>query len=167
MTSWKIGAVSVTRVEEQIGFASFPAEQFFVGFEREVMQRHLAWLVPDHYAPEHDKLVTSVHSWLIRTPRHTILLDCCGGNHKQRPGFARFHQRDTPYLARLRAVFLVIDEALIGKLADGLRRGARRDADAFGQHLGADLFQRPLLGIPDDLQVVLGNRTEPNGLLGR
>jgi len=103
MTSWTIGAVSVTRVEEQIGFASFPAEQFFTSFERELMQRHLAWLVPDHYAPEQDKLVTSVHSWLIRTPRHTILLDCCGGNHKQRPGFARFHQLDTPYLARLRA----------------------------------------------------------------
>jgi glyoxylase-like metal-dependent hydrolase (beta-lactamase superfamily II) len=99
---WTIGAVTVTRVEEQIGFASFPPEQYLVGFERELLRRHLAWLAPNHYSPEHDRFVTSVHSWLIRTPRHTILLDCCAGNHKERPGFARFHQLDTPYLARLR-----------------------------------------------------------------
>jgi glyoxylase-like metal-dependent hydrolase (beta-lactamase superfamily II) len=103
VTDWTIGTVRVTRVEEQLGFASVPPEKFFVGFEREVLERHLAWLVPDHYSPEHNRLISSVHSWLIRTPRHTILLDCCAGNHKERPGFARFHRLDTPYLARLRA----------------------------------------------------------------
>jgi glyoxylase-like metal-dependent hydrolase (beta-lactamase superfamily II) len=103
VTDWTIGTVRVTRVEEQLGFASVPPEKFFVGFEREVLERHLAWLVPNHYSPEHNRLISSVHSWLIRTPRHTILLDCCAGNHKERPGFARFHQVDTPYLARLRA----------------------------------------------------------------
>jgi glyoxylase-like metal-dependent hydrolase (beta-lactamase superfamily II) len=101
--SWSVGAVSLTRIEEQIGFASFPPERYLVGFERGLLQRHLSWLVPDHYSPEHDRLVTSVHSWLIRTDRHTILVDSCAGNHKDRPGFARFHQLDTPYLARLRA----------------------------------------------------------------
>ena len=102
MATWTIGAVNVTRVEEQIGFASFPPEQYLDGFERNLLEQHLPWLLPHHYSPEHDRLVTSVHSWLIRTGRHTILLDCCGGNHKERPGLARFHQRDTPYLARLR-----------------------------------------------------------------
>jgi glyoxylase-like metal-dependent hydrolase (beta-lactamase superfamily II) len=103
VTDWTIGTVRVTRVEEQLGFASVPPERFFVGFEREILEQHLGWLVPDHYSPEHNRLISSVHSWLIRTPRHTILLDCCAGNHKERPGFARFHQLDTPYLARLRA----------------------------------------------------------------
>jgi glyoxylase-like metal-dependent hydrolase (beta-lactamase superfamily II) len=102
VTTWTVGGVSVTRVEEQLGFASFPAEQYLVPFERDVLERHLAWLVPDHYSPEHNRLISSVHSWLIRTPRHTILVDCCAGNHKDRPGFTRFHQLDTPYLARLR-----------------------------------------------------------------
>ena len=41
MATWTIGAVSVTRVEEQIGFASFPPEQYLAGFERELLQRHL------------------------------------------------------------------------------------------------------------------------------
>jgi glyoxylase-like metal-dependent hydrolase (beta-lactamase superfamily II) len=103
VATWTIGGVSVTRVEEQLGFASVPPEKYLVGFEHSLIEPHLGWLVPDHYSPEHNRLVSSVHSWLVRTPRHTILIDCCAGNHKERPGFARFHQLDTPYLARLRA----------------------------------------------------------------
>ena len=103
MSTWTIGSVTVTRVEELLGFADMRPEQYFVGFEREVLERHLGWLVPDHYSPQHDRLITSVHSWLIRTGRHTILLDCCAGNHKDRPFSPRFHQLNTPFLERLRA----------------------------------------------------------------
>jgi len=102
MATWKIGGTSVTRVGEMIGFASIPPERFLVGFEREVLNRHLGWLVPNHYSPEQHRLITSVHSWLIRTERQTILLDCCAGNHKNRPGATRFHQLETPYLENLR-----------------------------------------------------------------
>jgi len=103
MTTWTIGPVTVTRVEEQLGPASLPPEQYLRGFERPVLERHLDWLVPDHYVPERDALITSVHSWLIRTPHHTILLDCCAGNHKDRPWLPRFNRLDTPFLERLRA----------------------------------------------------------------
>jgi glyoxylase-like metal-dependent hydrolase (beta-lactamase superfamily II) len=101
--TWAIGNIAITRIEEQLGFASLPPERYLTGFERETLAQHLGWLVPDHYSPEHDRLVTSIHSWLIRTDHHTILLDSCAGNHKDRPGFSRFHQLDTPYLDRLRA----------------------------------------------------------------
>ncbi len=103
MSTWTVGPVSVTRIEEQLGFGSFPPEEYFSGFEREVLERHLGWLVPDHYVPAENALITSVHSWLIRTPKHTILLDCCAGNHKDRPWWPRFHQLETPFLERLRA----------------------------------------------------------------
>ena len=102
MTTWTIGAISVTRVEEQVGFASVPPEKYLAGLDRAVLARHLDWLVPNHYAPAQDRLITSVHSWLIRTRQHTVLVDACAGNHKDRPGFARFHQLDTPFLERLR-----------------------------------------------------------------
>ena len=103
MTTWTIGSVTVTRIEEQLGVTHVGCERFFRGFEREVLERHLDWLVPNHYSPQHDRVVTSVHSWLIRTDNLTILLDTCGGNHKERPWTPRFHQLDTPYLDRLRA----------------------------------------------------------------
>jgi glyoxylase-like metal-dependent hydrolase (beta-lactamase superfamily II) len=48
-------------------------------------------------------LITSVHSWLIRTPHHTILLDACAGNHKPRQWWPRFHNLNTPFLERLAA----------------------------------------------------------------
>ncbi|HEY1362271.1 MAG TPA: MBL fold metallo-hydrolase [Xanthobacteraceae bacterium] len=110
MTTWSIGGASITRVGEQIGFATLGPEKFLPGFDRAVLERHLHWLVPDHYSPRHDRLVTSVHSWLIRTPRHTVLVDSCAGNHKNRPGFARFHQLDTPWLDRLREAGVARDE---------------------------------------------------------
>jgi glyoxylase-like metal-dependent hydrolase (beta-lactamase superfamily II) len=103
VTTWRIGGVTVTRIEEQIGFSSFPPDQYLVGLDPESLLRHRAWLVPHHYSPEHDRFITSVHSWLIRTGRHTILLDCCGGNHKERPGAQRLHRLETPFLERLRA----------------------------------------------------------------
>lgn len=102
MQTWQIGSVSVTRIEEQIGLASFLPERYLDGFDRSLLAQHFDWLVPNHYSPGHDRLVTSIHSWLIRDGRRTILLDCCAGNHKDRPGLARFHQLDTPYLQRLR-----------------------------------------------------------------
>jgi glyoxylase-like metal-dependent hydrolase (beta-lactamase superfamily II) len=103
VATWTIGNVTVTRIEEQLGFASRPPEQYLDGFDREMLAQHLDWLVPHHYSPDHDRLITSIHSWLIRTEHHTILLDSCAGNHKNRPGFSRFHQLDTPFLQRLRA----------------------------------------------------------------
>ena len=78
-------------------------------------------------------------------------------HHRQRGASARVGQRH-------RAVLLVVDQALIGELADGFRRRAGRHPDALGEHLGADLLERPLLGGPDDLQVVLGDRRQVAGV---
>jgi glyoxylase-like metal-dependent hydrolase (beta-lactamase superfamily II) len=107
---WTVGTVSVMRIEEQVGFASFPPEQYLAGFERELLAEHHAWLVPHHYSPSHDRFITSIHSWLIRTGKHTILLDCCAGNHKERPGLPRFHQLKTPFLQRLMAAGVTPEE---------------------------------------------------------
>jgi glyoxylase-like metal-dependent hydrolase (beta-lactamase superfamily II) len=103
MKRWEVGSVTVTRIEEQLGYASFPPERYFAGFDRELLQRHLSWLVPNHYSSPDNMLLTSVHSWLIRTPQHNILVDCCAGNHKERPWWPRFHHLDIPFLERLRA----------------------------------------------------------------
>ena len=101
--TWTIGGATVTRIEEQLGPGSFPPEEYLKGFDRGVLARNLAWLAPDHYLPGLDQLVTSVHSWLVRTKHHTILVDCCSGNHKDRHFWPRFHMQQTPYIERLAA----------------------------------------------------------------
>jgi len=103
MTTWTVGTVRVTRIEEQLGFANVAPEKYLAGFDGALAAAHLDWLAPDHYSPERHRLVTSVHSWVIRTGHLTILVDACAGNHKERPWTPRFHQLDTPFLDRLRA----------------------------------------------------------------
>lgn len=103
MYTWSVGSVSITRIEEQLGPGGMPVQQFLVGFEREVFNRHLDWMVPDHYAPEQDRLVSSMHSWLIRTGHQLVLVDGCCGNHKERAWMPRFHQLNTRFLENLRA----------------------------------------------------------------
>jgi glyoxylase-like metal-dependent hydrolase (beta-lactamase superfamily II) len=110
MNTWSVGNVQVTRIEELLGSASLPPEQYLDGFDRDVLKQHLDWLVPDHFSLSHDRMITSVHSWLIRTERQTILLDCCAGNHKDRPGFGRFHQLNTSYLQRLGRAGVTLEE---------------------------------------------------------
>jgi glyoxylase-like metal-dependent hydrolase (beta-lactamase superfamily II) len=44
-----------------------------------------------------------IHSWLVRTPRHTILIDTATGNGKDRPAVPVMHRLDVPYLQRLEA----------------------------------------------------------------
>ena len=103
MTTWTLGGVRVTRIEEMIGEASYPPAEYFSEFDPAVLESHRGWLVPHHYIPARNMLITSVHSWLIRTPHHTILLDACAGNHKERQWWPRFHNLNTPFLERLKA----------------------------------------------------------------
>ena len=96
-----IGDVRVTRIEEQMG-PGFPAKDFFPEFDAEVFAAETKWLAPNYYQPESGRLVTSLHSWLVRTGKYTILVDACSGNHKPRPGMPRFDMLNTKYLDRLR-----------------------------------------------------------------
>jgi glyoxylase-like metal-dependent hydrolase (beta-lactamase superfamily II) len=95
----RIGDVEVTRIEE-VNLREPPI--MFAEWRKE-MAGEYDWLVPDFYIPEADNFQVSIHSWLLRTPSHTILIDTCGGNAKVRPASPRFHQLNTPYLERLQA----------------------------------------------------------------
>jgi len=48
VATWTIGDATVTRLEEQVGFASLPPEKFLDGFDRDLLARPLDWLVPHH-----------------------------------------------------------------------------------------------------------------------
>jgi glyoxylase-like metal-dependent hydrolase (beta-lactamase superfamily II) len=100
--TWRIGAATVTRIEELLGPA-FQPEELLATWDHAVLEDHLHWMAPNYYVPSTNQFMMSVHSWLIRTPHHTILVDTCCGNAKNRPGSLHFHQLATPYLDRLRA----------------------------------------------------------------
>lgn len=97
-----IGDVRVTRIEEQMG-PGFPAKDFFPEFDADTFAAEEHWLAPSYYSSESGRLIASIHSWLVRIGKYTILIDACSGNHKPRPGMPRFDMLNTQYLDRLRA----------------------------------------------------------------
>lgn len=109
MTTSRIGETTVTRVYEQMG-PGFPAARMLPGWDPAVLEEHGHWLSPNYYEAASGKFISSIHSWVIRTKHHTILVDTCCGNGKDRPGFERFHMLDTPYLDRLRAAGVAPEE---------------------------------------------------------
>ena len=101
MTVRKLGGATIEKVEEICG-AGFKPQRMFANFNQEAFDAHKGWMLPDHVEPGSDRLVGSVHTWIVKTPKHTILIDTCLGNHKQRtnPGWRNL---DTPFLNRLKA----------------------------------------------------------------
>lgn len=100
-----LGSAQIFRIEESID-TSFLARSFFPQFDPALLTRLPPWLVPQHYRPETDALVLSMHSWVVKTERHTILIDACIGNDKDRMPRTHWHHRRGDFLQRLAAVGL-------------------------------------------------------------
>jgi len=101
MTVRKIGNATIEKVEEICGPGFKPA-RMFPKFDQEAFDAQKGWMVPDHVAPGSDRLIGSIHTWIVKTGRHTILIDTCLGNHKQRHN-AGWSGLNTPFLDRLKA----------------------------------------------------------------
>jgi glyoxylase-like metal-dependent hydrolase (beta-lactamase superfamily II) len=93
----KIGEFQLSRVIEFEG-PSFDPDFILPAFEPEVVEEHADWLRPDHVDPATGMLVMSFQTFVLRTPRHTILVDTCIGNDKHRPNREAWHLRKGPFL---------------------------------------------------------------------
>jgi glyoxylase-like metal-dependent hydrolase (beta-lactamase superfamily II) len=102
MNHLRVGDAELFRIEEMID-TSFVATDFIPSFDEAALAPHMDWLAPNHYNPATGGLSLSMHAWVVRTGRHTVLIDTCVGNDKDRMPRAHWHQMDTPFLDRLRA----------------------------------------------------------------
>lgn len=100
MKAQELGVTRIDKVTEIARLAVAPSF-LFGNVTPEILARHRARLGPRLIEPGTDRLLLSFHSYLIRTPHHTILVDTCNGNHKHRPSMPAWHMLDTPYLANL------------------------------------------------------------------
>jgi glyoxylase-like metal-dependent hydrolase (beta-lactamase superfamily II) len=101
MQRWHIGNTTITRIEELIG-PLFDPVRFFPDFDPDVFKHHAEWLYPDQVDATTGNLISSMHSWLIETEHHTILVDTCIGDDKDRMPYRNWHQMHTPWLDNLR-----------------------------------------------------------------
>ncbi len=99
----RLGALSITRIlEMEVPF--FSPAKLFAEAPAEAFEAHRDWLEPNALCPETGRLILAVQSYLVRTSRHTILIDSCVGCDKGIPWFPDWHRRqDRGWLASLAA----------------------------------------------------------------
>jgi glyoxylase-like metal-dependent hydrolase (beta-lactamase superfamily II) len=81
----RVGELTIHRIVEQEEPLFDPLE-FFPGLTRETLDENRAWLESaGALDPQTGKVRLCIQSYLVRTPRHTTLVDTCVGNDKPRP----------------------------------------------------------------------------------
>lgn len=102
MKTFKVGAHHVTRIEEMLT-PGFTPDFLLPDFDSSIFDEHPVLSGSRFWDEASGKVMSSMHSWLIRDDKHTILIDTGCGNDKSRalPLFLRFHHLRLPYLDRL------------------------------------------------------------------
>ena len=101
-----VGRLRVSAVVETAGPTR--ATWLFPETTAEALDRHRDWLAPHFLDAEH-RLLQSVHTFVVRTPDLTVLVDTCIGNDKDRGGRRPFHMLRTGFLDTLKAAGVAPD----------------------------------------------------------
>lgn len=96
-----IGSIAVSKVVETV--QDFDPMASFPDADRAAFAANRDWLAPHFFNFDTFRMLLSMHTFVVRTARHTILIDTCIGNHKDRPAIPFWHQRNGPFLDFLRA----------------------------------------------------------------
>ncbi len=103
MNGRPLGDMTIARVLE-MNTPDFDPFEFFPDTTPEDWEPHLHWLKPRAMDPISGNLVFPMQSYVVRSKHHTILIDSCVGNHKERPLRPNWHQKtDTTYIDGLAA----------------------------------------------------------------
>lgn len=101
MTPIRVGSIEIVRIQESCEPAAPPA--LLPSLPPSALEDNRDWLSPTFFDFATQRFVFSTHTWLIRTPRYTVLFELGAGNGKHRPNFPRAHMLTTPWLDRLAA----------------------------------------------------------------
>lgn len=98
MTTFRIGELEITRIED---FADHGVPLAFLLPEvtAEMIAANVDWLTPNFLNVD-NTIDIPIHSWVIRTRHHTILVDSCVG-HQKRRHFPPFNMRNSTFLQTL------------------------------------------------------------------
>lgn len=104
MKTLALGDCTIDTVVDDIGAFISPFD-LMPGADRAAVERHARWMAPTWYDEGSAKLVMAYQSLILRTPRHTILIDSCIGEDKVRANL-HFHMKKWPWMANLKALGL-------------------------------------------------------------
>lgn len=99
MKPLSIGAFSVRSVLEHAGPTLTP-DVMFPASTPEAIAEHMDWMAPTHFDVASGKIIAAFQSYVVQTPHHTILIDTCVGEDKERDN-PNFHMKKWPWMDNL------------------------------------------------------------------
>ncbi|MEO8317017.1 MAG: MBL fold metallo-hydrolase [Bradyrhizobium sp.] len=94
------------RIDRLVEIPALPLDKafLFANVTDEVIAANRGWLDHRFIEPGTDRFILSHHSYVVRTPRWTAIVDTCCGNHKDRPGAPFWNQLNQPYIENMAAL---------------------------------------------------------------
>lgn len=87
-----------------------PASDLIPDFDPVLVKEHQPLLSSGFMEAGTSLLNLSFRSWVVKTPRHTVLVDSCIGNDKDRPSMPPFHRLSSDYLQQLGRIGLTPED---------------------------------------------------------
>ena len=94
------GSISISRIIDMED-AAFPASALYPDATPEHIKNLSKRFGRQYINSDSLELYLSFHSFIVKTKRHTILVDACIGNDKERPGRPMWTKRSGPFLDNL------------------------------------------------------------------
>ena len=163
MKTLKVGDITITSLIERDGPWRTP-EVMFPAYDPEIGRRHLAELDPIVFDPASGRMVITYQTFLVRTPRHTILIDTCTGEDKGYPAPYDFPKQ--PWLDNFHGSGLRLGGHHACLLHASAFRPLRLEYDASQWPVDADLPQREVHLSQGRVRVLGGDRGARRGAAG-
>lgn len=109
MNPLNLGDVTIDRIVELEGLGYEPTF-FFPDATMEGFKEQMDWLAPHFWDEAENTYIRSIQSYVIRTGHHTILVDACVGNEKERPSTPAWDGLKSPWMERLTGTGVHPDE---------------------------------------------------------
>jgi len=104
------GELTIHRIVEQ-EFPAFDPFDFLPSLGRECLEENRSWMEPWALDPATGKLILCFQSYIVQTPRHTVLVDSCIGNEKDRAAWPSWHlKKDDIFMRGLAALGLGVND---------------------------------------------------------
>ena len=107
MRQLQIGDVTITSIVERDGPWRKP-ETMFPAYDAAVAAEHFKTMEPEVFDHASGRMVITYQTFVVRTPKHTILVDTCTGEDKGYPAPMDFDK--TPWLDGFKAAGLSFDK---------------------------------------------------------
>ena len=97
--SYAVGDITVTCIKEKL-LSDFTPQRLYPDWNKYIVEERERPMDPACWDETGRNLIMSTHSWLVRTPKYTLLIDTGIGNQKTRR-LPIFDHLNEPFLERL------------------------------------------------------------------